>query len=131
MIEPMLPDLAEAVRRPSAAEQLAARVSRSACPCPVLLRTLHIGDANLKSRATRNSTVPPRSHTDVPAPSGQRNCSIHPEHFCKLHAEAVQGCNLNQIAAITMLAHAPATGGGAPDASLLLPAGGVHPVCIQ
>ena len=129
MIEPMLTDLAEAERRPSAAEQLAARVAGHA-HCPVLLRTLHIGAANLKSRATCDSTVPPRSHTDVPAPSGQRRCSIHPEHCCKLHADAVRGCNLDQIAAITMLARAPATGGGVPDASLLLPAGRVHPGCM-
>jgi hypothetical protein len=40
MIEPMLPDLAEAARRPSAAEQLAARVAGHA-HCPVLLRTPH------------------------------------------------------------------------------------------
>ncbi len=129
MIEPMLADLAEAVRRPSAAEQLATRVAGHA-HCPVLPCTLHIGGANLKSRAMRDSTVPPRSHTDVPAPSGQRKCSIHPEHCCKLHAEAIRGCNLNQIAAITMLAHAPVTGGGVPDASLLLPAGRVYPVCV-
>jgi hypothetical protein len=51
MIEPTLPNLAEAVRRPSAAEQLAARVAGHA-HCPVLLCTLHIGGANLKSRAT-------------------------------------------------------------------------------
>jgi hypothetical protein len=47
-----------------------------------------------------------------------------------LHADAVRGCNLDQIAAITMLAHAPATGGGVSDVSLLLPAGRVHPVCL-
>jgi hypothetical protein len=94
MIEPMLTHLAEAVRRPSAAEQLAARVAGHA-HCPVLPCTLHIGGANLKSRATCDSTVPPRSHTDVPAPSGQRRCSIHPVHCCKLHADAVRGCNLS------------------------------------
>ncbi len=130
MIEPMLADLAGAARPLSAAEQLAARVAGHA-HCPVLLlRTLHIGAANLKSRATCDSTVPPRSHTDVPAPSGQRRCSIHPVHCCKLQAEAIRGCNLDQIAAITMLAHTPATGGGVPDPSLLLPAGRVHPVCM-
>ena len=36
---------------------------------------------------------------------------MHPEHCYKLHAEAIRGCNLDQIAAITILAHAPATGG--------------------
>jgi hypothetical protein len=129
MIEPMLTDLAEAVRRPSAVEQLAARVAGQA-HCPVLLCTLHIGGANLKSRATCDSAVLPRSPTDVRTPSGQRRCRIHPEHCYRLHAEAIRGCNLDQIAAITMLAHVPATGGGVPDASLLLPAGRVHPVCM-
>ena len=59
----------------------ASRTSRRACPCPVLLCTQHIGGANLKSRATCDSTVLPRSPTDVPAPSGQRRCRIHPEHL--------------------------------------------------
>ena len=130
MIEPMLADLAEAERRPSAAEQLAARVAGQA-HCPVLPCTLHIGGANLKSRATCDSPVLPRSPTDVPSPCGQRRCRIHPEHSCKLQADAIRGCNLGQIAAITMVAHAPATGGGVPDASLLLPAGRVHPVCMS
>ena len=129
MIEPMLTDLAEAARRPSAAEQLAARVAGHA-HCPVLLRTLHIGAANLKSRATCDSPVLPRSPTDVPAPFGLRRCRIYPEHCCKLQAEAIRGCNLARIAVITMVAHAHATGGGVPDASLLLPAGRVHPVCL-
>jgi hypothetical protein len=69
----------------------ASRTSRRACPCPVLLCTLHIGGANLKSRATCDSPVLPRSPTDVPAPSGQRRCRIHPEHCHKLQAEAVRG----------------------------------------
>ena len=90
MIELMLPDLAEAARRPSAAEQLAARVAGQA-HCPVLLRTLHIGGANLKSRATCDSTVPPRSHTDVPAPSGQLTCRICPNNSYRLQAEAIRG----------------------------------------
>ena len=107
--QPMLADLADAARRPSAAEQLAARVAVHA-HCPVLLRTLHIGAANLKSRATCDSTVPPRSPTDDLTPSGQRRCSIHPEHCCKVHADAVRGCNLAQIAAITMVTHARASG---------------------
>ena len=123
------PDLAEAVRRPSAAEQLAARVAGHA-HCPVLLRTLHIGGANLKSRATWDSTVLQRSPTDVPSPSGQRTCTMHPEHCHKLHAEAIRGCNLDQIAANTMVAHARACGVGVPDACLLLPAGRVHPACM-
>jgi hypothetical protein len=105
--------------------------SRRACPLPTLLRTLHIGGSNLKSRATCVSRVPPRSHTDVPAPSGQRTCSMHPNHCYEVHAGAVRGCNLDQIAAITMLTHASATGAGVPDASLLLPAERVHPVCMS
>ena len=129
MIEPTKPDLAEAERRPSAAEQLAARVAGQA-HCPVLLCTLHIGDANLKSLATRDSTVLPRSHTDVPAPSGQRTCRIYPDNCYRLQADAIRGCNLAQIAVITMATHARASGGGVPDVSLLLPAGRVHPVCL-
>ena len=54
---------------------------------------------------------------------------MHPEHCHKLHAEAIRGCNLDQIAAITMGMHARASWGGFfLDVSLLLPAGGVHPV---
>ena len=108
----------------------ASRTSRRACPCPVLPCTLHIGGANLKSRATCDSPVLPRSPTDVPTPSGQRRCRIYRDNCCKLQAEAIRGCNLVQIAAITMVAHAWASGGGVPDASLLLPAGRVHPVCM-
>ena len=130
MICPMLTDLAEAVRRPSASEQLATRVAGQA-HCPVLLCTLHIGGSNWKSRATCDSPVLPRSPTDVPTPSGQRRCRIYPEHCCKLQAEAIRGCNLVQIAAITMVAHAWASGGGVPDACLLLPAGRVHPACMS
>ncbi len=129
MIEPMLMDLAQAERRPSAAEQLAARVAGQV-HCPVLLCTLHIGGANLKSRATCDSPVLPRSFTDVPAPSGQRRCRIHPEHCCKLHTDAIWGCNLDQIATNAMVTHARAIGGGIPDASLLLPAGRVQLACI-
>ena len=40
----------------------ASRTSRRACPCPVLLCTLHIGGANLKRRATCDSTVLPVAH---------------------------------------------------------------------
>jgi hypothetical protein len=81
-----------------------------------LLRTLDIGGSNLKSRATCDSTVLPRSHTDVPAPSGQPTCGMHPEHCHTLHAEAIRGCNLVQVAAITMVTHERATGAGFPDA---------------
>jgi hypothetical protein len=45
----------------------------------------------LKSRATWYSPVLPPSFTDVPAPSGQGRCRIHPEHCCKLHTEAIRG----------------------------------------
>ncbi len=64
----------------------------------------------MKTRATCDSTVLPRSPTDAPAPSGQRRCRIHPEHCHKWHAEAIRGCNVDQIAAITVVAHAPAHG---------------------
>ena len=90
MIEPMLADLAEAARRPSAAEQLAARVAGHA-HCPVLLCTLHISGSNLKSRATCDSAVLPRWPTDVLTPSGQQACRIRPEHCYKLQAEAIRG----------------------------------------
>ena len=53
----MQPDPAEAVRRLSTAEHLAARVA--GMPSPSLLCTLHIGDSKLKSRATCDSTVAP------------------------------------------------------------------------
>ena len=129
MIEPMLTDLAEAVRRPSAAEQLAARVAGHA-HCPVLLRTLHIGGANLTSRATCDSPVLPRSPTDVPSPWGQRRRRKYQDNSYRLQADAIRGCNLAQISAITVVTHARATGGGVPDVSLLLPAGRVHPVCL-
>jgi hypothetical protein len=45
----------------------------------------------LKSRATCDSPVLPRSFADVPAPAGQLTCRIHPEHCCKLLAEAIRG----------------------------------------
>ena len=105
----------------------ASRTSRRACPCPVLLCTLHIGGANLKSRATCDSTMLPRSPTDVPAPSGQRRCRVHPNHCHKLQAEAIWWL-LTSFRSV--VAHAHASGGGVTDASLLLPAGGVHPVCM-
>jgi hypothetical protein len=68
--------------------QAASCTSRRACPLPSLLRTLHIGGANLK---TCDSRVLPRSPTDVPSPSGQRKCRIRPEHCCKLQAEVIRG----------------------------------------
>ena len=70
----------------------ASRMSAGHAHCPVLPCTLHIGGANLKSRATCDSPVLPRSPTDVPSPCGQRRCRIHPEHCCKLQAEAIRGC---------------------------------------
>ena len=45
----------------------------------------------MKSRATCDSPVLPRSFADVPAPAGQLTCRIHPEHCCKLLAEAIRG----------------------------------------
>ena len=55
---------------------------------------------------------------------------MHLQHCYQLQAEAIRRCKLDQIAAITVVAHARATGGGFPDASLLLSAERVHPVCI-
>ena len=74
MIEPIQSDLAEAVRPLSAAEELAARAAGQPMP------SLHIGSANLESRATCNSTVLPRSPADVPEPSGQRRYRMHLHH---------------------------------------------------
>jgi hypothetical protein len=90
MIEPTKPNLAEAARRPSAAEQLAARVAGQA-HCPVLLCILHIGGANWKSHATCDSPVLPRSPTDDPTPCGQRRRRIRPDNSYKLQAEAIRG----------------------------------------
>ena len=94
----MQPDPAEAVRRLSTAEHLAARVA--GMPSPSLLCTLHIGDSKLKSRATCDSTVLPRSPTDGPAPSAQRRCVpvIYPGNCYKRQAEAFRGGDLDQIA---------------------------------
>jgi hypothetical protein len=55
---------------------------------------------------------------------------MHLQHCDQLQAEAIRRCKLDQIAAITVVAHARAPGGGFPDASQLLSAGRVHPVCI-
>ncbi len=92
-------------RATAASCRAASRTSRSACPCPVLLCTMHIGGANWKSGATCDSPVLPRSPKDDPTPSGQRRCRTHPEHCCKLQAEAIRGCNLVEIAAIAMVTH--------------------------
>ena len=126
-----------AIPRKGSSEQLVARVAghahaqsaaHAAGPGP-----LHIGGSNLKSRATSDSPVPPRSHTDVPSPCGQLTCRICPDNSYRLQADAVRGCNLARIAVITVVTrtHARATGGGVSDACLLLPAGRVHPVCMR
>ncbi len=108
----------------------ASRTSRRACPLPSpAVHTAHRW-RNLKSRATCDSPVTPRSPTDVPSPCGQRRRRIHPDNFYRLQADAIRGCNPAQISAITMVTHARATGGGVPDVSLLLPPGRVHPVCM-
>ena len=46
-------------------------------------------------------------------------------------ASRPSGSSLDQIAAIIMVTRARATGVVVPDASQLLPAGRVHPVCIR
>ena len=93
----------------------ASRTSRRACPCPVLPCPLHIGGANLKSRATCDSPVPPRSPTDVPTPTGEQTCRIYPEHCYKLQAEAIRGLQPRSDRTITMVTHAHAAGGSVPD----------------
>jgi hypothetical protein len=44
---------------------------------------------------------------------------MHLQHCYQLQAEAIRRCKLDQIAAITVVTHARATGGGFPDASQL------------
>ncbi len=106
----MLTDLAEAVRRLSSAEQLAARVAGLA-HCPVCC-------AHCTSwRKLEDSRVLPRSPTDVPSPSGQRSAGCVQSIAASCKRKSFGGCNLAQIAAITMVTHAPVTGGGVPDAS--------------
>ena len=39
-----------------------------------------------------------RVEVDIPTPSGQQTCRIHPEHCYRLQAEAMRGRNLDQIA---------------------------------
>jgi hypothetical protein len=79
MIEPMQPNLAEAVR--SAAVSCRAATGRTSLSRgPAHAQSAH-WQLNRKSRATtrhRDSTVPPRSPTDipVPTPSGQQTCRI-------------------------------------------------------
>ena len=127
MIETMLADLAEAARRPSAAEQLAARVAGHA-HCPVLPRTLHIKLAEPRymcldscSRGRPRTSRRPRvsgdaGHTQITATSGKRKPF---GAVTSIRSHDYQGN-----------ARTHATGGGFPDARLLLPAGRVHLVCI-
>ena len=86
----------------------------------------------LKSCATcdRASTVLPRSPTDVPAPSGQRRCRMHPEHLLQAASGSHSGLQPRSDRTIALATGGGAIGGGVPDASLLLPAGRAHPVCI-
>jgi hypothetical protein len=49
-------------------------------------------------RATCDSTLLPRSPTDIPAPSGRQTCRIYPDTCYKRPAEAVRGGDLDQIA---------------------------------
>ena len=129
MIEPMQPDLAEAVRPQSAAEQLAARVAGHALAQSAVWCTLHIGGSNLKSRTTCDSTLLRRPRTS--------RCSRVGKHAGYTQMPATSG-KRKPFGAVTSIrshdyqgnARTHATGGGFPDARLLLPAGRVHPVCI-
>jgi len=106
-------------------------MSRRPCPRPVCCA--HCTSVAQTCTAARRVTrqLLPRSPTDVPAPSGQRRRRTYPDNCYKRQAEAVRGGDLDQIAAITMATHAHRPPAAAfPDASLLLPAGRVHPVCI-
>ena len=100
-------------------------------PSPSLLWcALHIGGSNLKSRATCDSTVLPRSPTDIPAPSGRQTCVIYPDACYKRQAKPFGAVTSIRSHEYQGNARTRATGGGFTDARLLLPAGRVHPVCI-
>ena len=107
-------------------------MSRRPCPRPVCYGA-HCTSVAQTCRAARRVTrqLLPRSPTDVPAPSGQRRRRTYPDNCYKRQAEAVRGGDLDQIAAITKATHAHMPPAAAfPDASLLLPAGRVHHVCM-
>jgi hypothetical protein len=91
----MQPDLAEAVRPASCRALAARRTSDWACPMPSLRCTLHIG---CSTTCDRDSTVLPWPPTDVPEPAGQQGCRMYPEHCYRLQADAMRGCDLDQIA---------------------------------
>jgi hypothetical protein len=91
----MQPDLAEAVRPASCRALAARRTSDWACPTPSLRCTLHIG---CSTTCDRDSTVLPWPPTDVPEPAGQQGCRMYPEHCYRLQADAMRGCDLDQIA---------------------------------
>ena len=108
----------------------AGRTSRRVCPRPLtpsLLCTLHIGGSNLKSRATCDSAVLPRT-SRRPRVSGHVRCVRSIATDCKRKA----------FGAVTSIrshdcdgdARRCTIGGGLPYASLLLPAGRAHPLCI-
>ena len=100
-------------------------------PSPSLLCTLHIGGANLPSRATCDSTVAPAVAHGRPGALGSADMQDAPG------ASATSGQRKPFGAVISIRSHdyhgnerAHATGGGFPDARLLLLAGRVHLVCI-
>ena len=58
---------------------------------------------SLKGRATcgpfgRDSTVLPWPPTGVPKPAGQQGCNMYPNNCYRLQADAMRGCELDQIA---------------------------------
>jgi len=109
----------------------ASRTSHRACPCPVLLCTLHIGGANLKSRATCDSTVLPVAHG---RPLALGSVGLRDTSGSLLHAAS--GSHSSRSGLFISIrsqrlpracTHGPAEAAFL-DASLLLPAGRVHPV---
>ena len=113
MIEPMQPDLAEAVRPASC--RAASRTSGRACPMPSLRCTRHIGGSTTCDRVTvtrqcfrgRPRTCrSPRVSRDAECTQNSvhgRPCFAHDlhacvEHCCRLQADAMRGCDLDQIA---------------------------------
>ncbi len=92
---------------------MTARVAGDAtCPCLVCTWVAQL-EVLLSSSPWRleGATVVAHS-TDVPEPSGQQLCRLHPEHGYKLHAEAIRGCTSLSDCTIILVMCAHSTGGG-------------------
>jgi hypothetical protein len=105
-------------------------MSRRPCPRPVCCA--HCTSVAQTCRAALRVTrqLLPRSPTDVPAPWSRQRCRMHPEHLLQAASGSHSGLQSQSDRTIAVATHAHATGGGFPDARLLLPARRVHLVCI-